>query len=84
MAVAINYEIIGENIKYHRKKKGANYRGEKFTQAKLAKWTNRSVNYISRIERGKEKPSLQCLAEIADALGCELTDLLVNATYKYY
>ncbi len=84
MAAGINYEVVGENIKYYRKKKGTNYKGEKFTQAKLAKWVGKSVGYISSVEQGRKKPSLEFLATLAEALDCDVTDLLVNAMYKYY
>ena len=81
MPAAISYSMIGKNIKYYRKKKSI---WCKITQATLAKYTGKTAQYISKVERGLVKPDLQFLATVADVLDCDVTDLLANAMYKYY
>lgn len=47
----------------------------KLTQANLAEATNLSLEWISRIERGEGKPSLDVLEALAPALGVQVPDL---------
>lgn len=56
---------IGKVIAARRKE-------QNISQEKLAEKAEMSQGYISSIERGKEKPSLELLEKIATALGCEL------------
>ena len=56
---------IGKVIAVRRKE-------QNISQEKLAEKAEMSQGYISSIERGKEKPSLELLEKIATALGCEL------------
>ena len=49
---------------------------KRITQEELAFRIDTSAAYISNIEAGKKKPSLQKLAEIADVLGITLNDII--------
>lgn len=64
----INYEI-GIRIKIARERMG-------YTQEKFAEIIDRSVQYISDLERGKVGPSIQTLIRICDALYVT-TDFLI-------
>ncbi len=66
----INYEAIGRRIAVYRKSAG-------LTQAQLSESLDISDSYISQIERGKSKISLQRLSEIADILNIDIA-LLVS------
>ncbi len=60
--------LIGARIKSLR-------RGRGLTQEKVAEKTGISVNYLSRIERGLENPTLDTLLGLAKALKVEPLDL---------
>lgn len=60
---------IGENIKEKRLSCS-------MTQKELAEKVNVDQSMICQIERGTKTPSLPLGKEIADALGCELNNLL--------
>lgn len=65
----IDYRQIGQHIKQMRKTK-------KMTQEVLAERLDVSVGYVSQIERGATKISLDLLAAIATILDCEIAWLL--------
>ena len=65
----INYTLIGKQISYHRKKNN-------LTQAKLAEMLNLSICYMSQIETGKRKISLERLENIAECLNISVSSLL--------
>ena len=65
----IDYKLIGQRIKTKRKEKG-------FTQENIAEQLDISVSYISRIERGAVKISLETLVKISDVLNVSATFLL--------
>lgn len=67
--MSIDYKLLGERIKQQRKIKGA-------TQEKFAEHLNVSVGYVSQIERGISKVSLERLVDIARYLGCSTAFLL--------
>lgn len=58
----LNYVSLGERIAKRRKQ-------VKIKQNTLADQLGISNNYLSSIERGKEKPSLEILIKICNALG---------------
>ena len=60
---------MGKAIRDQRKKK-------KFSQETLAEKANLSTVFISRVERGKESPSVDSLVKIARALGVRVHDLV--------
>lgn len=62
--------MIGTNIKKLRRQK-------KFSQEKLARLTDISLNTLTKIESGfTKKPSIQTIHKIAKALGISLDDLV--------
>ncbi len=65
----IDYKQIGERIKQKRK-------AQKMTQEELAECLEVSVGYVSQVERGKTKISLDLLAAIATAIDCEIAYFL--------
>jgi transcriptional regulator with XRE-family HTH domain len=63
--------LLGETIRAKRK-------GAGFTQEKLAEKADLSTIFISRVERGKESPSVDSLVKIAHALRTSVRDLAHN------
>jgi len=61
-------ELLGARIKELRKIKGLSQEG-------LAEKVDISPNYLGRIERGKENPTLDMLLRLAEALGVELWEI---------
>ena len=74
--MGIDYGKLGKNIKHYRKQK-------KLTQEQLAEKLELSVGFISQIERGITKMSLDTLIEICDTLDCSARDLLDNSQTNY-
>jgi transcriptional regulator with XRE-family HTH domain len=61
--------ILGETIRYYRKKKG-------ISQEKLAELCDLHRTYISSVERGERNVSVMNIVEIARALGIKPSVLL--------
>ena len=72
----IDYIQIGKRIRYYRIQLG-------LTQESLAFEIQTSAAYVSCIERGTKKPSLQKLVEIADILGISVEDLLSCSSQEW-
>lgn len=68
----VDYKLIGQRIKEQRKKCG-------YTQEFLAERLNVSVGYVSQVERGITKISLDLLAAVSTALQCDLSLLVTGA-----
>ena len=73
--MAIDYKFLGERIKAQRREKGA-------TQEHFAEYLNVSVGYISQIERGITKVSLERLIDISEYLECDVSFLLEGTSIK--
>lgn len=74
--MTLNYIIIGKHIKKARKKM-------KITQEKLAELIDKCPSYISYIETGRKKLSLETLIDIANTLQVSADELLsFNIEYK--
>lgn len=67
----IQYQTIGKRIQQRRKELG-------FKQCQLAEQLNISNNHMSSIETGREKPSLETLLHICDALHVTPDYLLIG------
>ena len=67
--MTINYLLIGNRIKTARKAKG-------LSQSELSELIDKSVGYMSYIETGSKKPSLENLIQIANALDVTIDELL--------
>ena len=65
----IDYKLIGERIKRIRKSNGV-------TQEVLAEHLDVSIGYVSQVERGITKISLDLLAAISTVLGCDIAYLV--------
>lgn len=61
----IDYKLIGERIKHARKING-------MTQEVLAEHLNVSIGYVSQVERGITKISLDLLAAISSILNTDI------------
>ena len=72
MKMAVDYDQLGRQIKKRRRALGQ-------TQDALAEVLGVSVGYVSQIERGVTKVSLDTLASIAACLGCDPSELLAGA-----
>ena len=65
----VDYKLIGNRIKTERKKQG-------ITQEVLAERLDVSIGYISQVERGITKISLDLLGKISSVLKCNVADLI--------
>ncbi len=75
--MTVDYEFIGKRIRDCRNSR-------QITQEQLAQKICSSTAYISYIERGIKKPSLQKLIEIAEALDVTVNDFIyINADINY-
>lgn len=75
--MTLDYYVIGSRIRQYRQELG-------ITQEDLALQINTSTAYISNIERGLKKPSLQKLVEIADAMHVTVNDFIYVCPYSSY
>ena len=66
----LDYKILGKRIRHYRKHRG-------YTQEQLGLSINTSGAYISNIERGVKKPSLDNLASIAEILDVTINDMIM-------
>ena len=65
----LDYRTIGKRIRLYRKRCG-------YTQEELGLSINASGPYISNLERGVKKPSLENLADISEILGVTINELV--------
>ena len=68
----IDYKLIGERIKRARKSKG-------ITQDNLSEKLDVSIGYVSQIERGVTKISLDLLGAISSILECDIAELVTES-----
>lgn len=59
---------IGKRIKHYRQLRG-------LKQTELAERVNKSKSYMSQVENNKEVPNIELLANIADVLKINVSDL---------
>lgn len=69
--MAINFEILGKRIKEIRGQRS-------LSQEELAELADVTAQYISYIETGRKKVSLQVLVNIADGLSVSVNNLLMG------
>ena len=65
----VDYKLIGERIKRARKMKG-------FTQETVAEKLDVSIGYISQVERGITKISLDFLGAMSLVLDCDIANFI--------
>ena len=68
----IDYGLIGERIKRTRKSMG-------LTQDVLAEKLGVSIGYVSQVERGITKISLDLLGAISSILGCDIASFITES-----
>lgn len=68
----IDYKLIGKRIQQQRKKKG-------LTQEVLAEHLNVSIGYVSQVERGITKISLDLLGAISSVLDCDVASFIFES-----
>lgn len=71
----IDYKLIGERIKQMRKSKN-------MTQETLAEKLNVSIGYVSQVERGITKISLDLLGAISTILDCDVAALISETAIR--
>lgn len=71
--MSVDYKLIGSRIKAKRKAAGK-------TQEQLAEKLSVSVGYISQLERGVTKISLDTLSEICSILNCDMPFFITGAS----
>ena len=69
LATSKHRHLLGEAIRARRREAG-------FSQEKLAEKADLSTVFISRVECGKESPSIDSLVKIARALRVRVRDLV--------
>ena len=73
----IDYKLIGSRIKLERTKKG-------LTQEKLAELLDVSIGYISQVERGITKISLELLGAISAILECDVALFVGESAHQLH
>lgn len=68
----MDYQTLGRQVRALRLQRG-------MTQEQLAEAAELSVPYISHIERGRKRASLETLERLAEALGITVAGLLAGA-----
>ncbi|MDD6072495.1 MAG: helix-turn-helix transcriptional regulator [Clostridiales bacterium] len=71
----LNYKVIGNRIQTRRKQKG-------YTQEQMAEALDFSVGFISQVERGITKLSLDSLANVAEFLDCSISSIVDDANRR--
>lgn len=69
--MAIDYQIIGQRLQERRKARS-------MTQEVLAEKVGITVVYLSKVENGRVRPTLELLDSLCDNLGLELSALLTG------
>lgn len=71
--MVLDYKTLGKRIKAYRKKLH-------ITQEQMAEQLDLSLSFISQIERGVRKMSLDTFVDICDFMGCSASDLIEQST----
>ena len=71
----VDYKLIGNRIKSKRKTMT-------MTQEILAEKLDVSIGYVSQVERGITKISLDLLAEISAILNCDIAELITESSIE--
>lgn len=68
----IDYKLIGDRIRTERKRKD-------ITQESLAEKLDVTIGYVSQVERGITKISLDLLGKISSILECDIATLVTGS-----
>lgn len=71
--MVLDYITLGKRIKFYRKQKH-------ITQEQMAEQLDLSLSFISQIERGVRKMSLDTFIDICDFIDCSVSDLIEQST----
>lgn len=71
----LDYRVIGERLRKQRKKAA-------LTQENVAERANITVVYMSKIENGRVRPTLDLLCQICEIVGLDLGDLFHDASTR--
>ena len=71
----VDYKLIGSRIKSARKRLG-------LTQETMAEYLDVTTGYISQVERGTTKISLDLLGKISVILDCDVSSLIHNSAIE--
>ena len=71
----VDYKLIGERIKRARKSRG-------MTQDNMAEKLNVTIGYVSQVERGITKISLDLLGAISTVLNCDIAEFITESAIK--
>lgn len=66
---AIRYKKLGNKIRYYRKNRD-------FEQVDFAQKIGITLQYLSKIECGYAKPSMDLLFRISECLGVDITEIM--------
>ena len=69
----VDFKLIGSRIKARREARD-------MTQAQVAELAEITAVYLSKIENGKVRPTLNTLSVICSILDCDLGEILLNIT----
>ena len=69
----IDYALIGKRIKFERNKCG-------LTQEMMAEKLEVTVGYVSQVERGITKISLDLLAKVSTILNCDISSFISGSS----
>lgn len=69
----VDYKLIGSRIKAQRIKR-------RLTQEVMAEKLDVTIGYVSQVERGITKISLDLLAKISSILNCDIAELVTNSS----
>lgn len=69
----VDYKLIGQRIKAARERSGQ-------TQEAVSEKADITVVYLSKIENGKVRPTLDTLNAICTVIACDLGSLFINST----
>lgn len=77
--MAIDYQLIGRRLQDSRK-------AQKITQEVLAERVGITVVYLSKVENGRVRPTLELLDSLCDTLGLNLASVLMGVQIQedYY
>ena len=67
--MVLDYKILGSRIQARRRSKG-------ITQEQMAEALDFSIGFVSQVERGVSKVSLDSLYKITRYLGCRISDIV--------
>ena len=71
----VDYKLIGNRIKLKRKSMN-------MTQEVLSEKLDVTIGYVSQVERGITKISLDLLAEISAILKCDIAELITESSIE--